>query len=767
MEALSKNNSRILFLSKITPEKENGADFEEVSGNMLNMCGGMPLAIIVASGLLARKSEELAELKIIMKSSHSSLEQYSTSEGMTKILRMSYADLSLPLRSCFLYLSIFSEKYTITKDRLIRLWGAEGFIPRKDEEYLWATGEMFFNELISRRLIQPVFDYDVDDKAVGCTIHGVILDFIRSLSREENFAMTAADFKSGPFPCDTIRRFSVYSSDEDEALTSSTSSKHLSSMRSLIVFGVFQSVSDDDEEMYDDPPLSVSEGDEEMSDDLSVYEDDDPPAVRVTMINLPAFKLLQVLDLEDTCNLKKHHLEGLGGLVLLRYLGLGGTGIDEIPKDIGELDQLETLYLRLNGLITFPASIVKLQKLKHLLLQVDGTEIWEMPELEVASDIRVENSSSLVKVIELLRKSERLRILGLTLKTSIPKETDLVPFLEEVVKSKLQSLSLCWDYRRDEAILVDSWEKVTAPLANKFEPRRFELKISISPLKQVPPNIGSLASLTHLHVRFVILKARDFLVLKDLTNLVLLNLLARDCDITGRFIIHKGIFPCLKVFSFTIEESWIGLEFEEEAMPQLQRLGRGFRVSERGNQAYQDLGIYLAMGRSGGFASVDADIQDIGIEHLTCLTQVHINLNCQDATVSEVAAAEASIRGKVSDIATKPTLKLSRQNEYIMRKNKQGQHIQVTTHIKNQVCEMYDKRKLQFVAPAKVSEKHLSTVFEDKLEDQGKHFFAPAEVSEPSRCKSAPSSIFLTRCSTIYSFIDLRGSYSRSYSTNL
>ncbi|KAK1613156.1 hypothetical protein QYE76_036829 [Lolium multiflorum] len=638
MEALSKEKSKILFLSKTLnlQDEEKWAGFEEHSCYMLKLADGMPLAmplaITVAAGLLlARKSEAPAELKMLGESIISSLKQYSPCEGMNKILQMSYADLSLPLRSCIMYLSVFPENYTIQKDRLILLWDAEGIIVRIDKEFSLVTGERYFNELISRRLIQPVFHLSCH-QAVGCTVHTLILDFIRSLSREENFAMTAAELICVPFPCDTIRRFSLDCHNEDEVDTLSTSSVNLSRMRSLTVFR--------DAERKVGPPYSqrlpwVYAHGEEMR---------PTKALEVPINSILAFKLLRVLDLGDTKNLEKHHLEGIGGLVLLRYLGLAGTSIYVLPEDIGKLEQLETLDLRGHiGLVTFPASAVKLRKLRHLLVEVDATNIWEMPKLERAPFINVESSSSLGNVVELLRKSEQIRTLGVSMRTSVPTETDLVSFLDEVVKSKVQFLDLDYGYQGSEAIpiLVDSWEKVTAPLETKFEPRRFSLTIYYSNGSRITPNMGSLASLTELDIYLYEANAEDFIVLEGLTNLVLLTFLAMDCSVIGRFIIKGGIFPFLKVFSFRVKNSWMGLQFEKGAMPQLQRLGRGFHVIKRRGQAYPD----------------------IGIEHLTRLTQVHAITFCEEATVSEVEAAEAAIRYKVSEIATKPTLELSRENQ--------------------------------------------------------------------------------------------------------
>ncbi|CAM0943968.1 unnamed protein product [Alopecurus aequalis] len=632
MEALTKENSKILFLSKTIAlhEEEPWTGFEEDSCYMLEMCGGMPLAIIVAAGLiLTRNPETPAELKMLRESIYSSSKKYSTSDGMTKILHMSYAALSPPLKSCLLYLGIFLENSTTKKDHLIWLWGAEGFIAKGDKECLWVTGERYFNELIARRLIQPVFTCD-DDQAVGCTVHTVILDFIRYMSREENFATRAEELSCGPFPCETIRRFSL-DCNKNEAGTFSTSSMHLSSLRSLTVFGDVEGNLD---------PLDFPAGDGSISDPRRILNHG------VCINILSAFKLLRVLNLEDTKNLKDYHLEGIGGLVLLRYLGLGGIGIKMLPKTMGELEQLETLDLRRNGLITIHPSIIKLQKLRHLLLDdVDASKILEMPELEAVSDICV-NSSSLGMVVELLGISERLRRLELTLRTSTTTETNLVPFLDKVVKSNLQWLSLNCPYWSDEAVtvLLASWERVTALLANMYEPRKLELRIRN--LKRVPPTMGSLASLTHLHIMLDEAKAEDFLILGGLANLVLLNLNAcnASCSVGGRIIIKRGLFPCLKLFSFRIHESWMGLEFEEGAMPQLQRLGRGSRVSKQMNQSH-------------------AAYPDIGVEHLTCLTRVHATFDCQLARVSEVEALEAAVRRQVSEIATKPALELSREYE--------------------------------------------------------------------------------------------------------
>lgn len=183
-----------------------------------------------------------------------------------------------------------------------------------------------------------MFGYE-DGQAVGCVVHGVILDFIKTLSREDNFATTGSDMRSGLSPWYPIQRFSFdCGSKEAEAGTLLSGTLHLSSMRTLQVCGRVGWTT------------------------LPTY-----PKVRKGKPVLRTFKFLRVLDVEDNGNLRSHHLKGSGGLILLRYLGLRGVAIHELPGEIGKLEHLETLDVRHTNLRNLPASIVALERLVCLL----------------------------------------------------------------------------------------------------------------------------------------------------------------------------------------------------------------------------------------------------------------------------------------------------------------------------------------------------------------------------------------------------------------
>jgi hypothetical protein len=105
-------------------------------------------------------------------------------ESMKKI----FADLSSYMKTCLLYLSCFPANQVLRKDRLIRMWTAEGFLSKRSVETWWETGESCFLELIIRKLVEPVYD-DAEDVLLptGCKVDDSVHGFITSVSSEENF----------------------------------------------------------------------------------------------------------------------------------------------------------------------------------------------------------------------------------------------------------------------------------------------------------------------------------------------------------------------------------------------------------------------------------------------------------------------------------------------------------------------------------------------------------------------------------------------------
>ncbi|KAK4720691.1 hypothetical protein R3W88_010924 [Solanum pinnatisectum] len=93
---------------------------------MVDKCGGLPLAIVALSGLLSHK-RGLEEWQKVKDNLWQNIKDDSIE--VSYILSLSYNDLSIALKQCFLYFGIFPEDCVVRVDHILWLWMAEGFIP--------------------------------------------------------------------------------------------------------------------------------------------------------------------------------------------------------------------------------------------------------------------------------------------------------------------------------------------------------------------------------------------------------------------------------------------------------------------------------------------------------------------------------------------------------------------------------------------------------------------------------------------------------------
>ncbi|KAJ1261659.1 hypothetical protein BS78_09G047400 [Paspalum vaginatum] len=328
LRPLNDEDSRGLFLKRIFGTKEGcPSHLAEVSNDILQKCGGLPLAILSIAGLLAGKATTFDEWNKVQCSFGYELERQSDINKMIQILSLSYFDLPPHLRSCLLYLSMFPEDYNIGKDRLVLRWIAEGFIHEEHGFTQYELGERCFNELINRSLIQPVVLRDWST-VTHCRVHDIILEFIVSRAVEENFVTLFGVPNTICDPHRMIRRLSLQDRNE-----------------------IGHAVVDLREKMVYSHTRAVS---------VFTYCFDSVPS-------LDKFRHVRVLDLEDYWLLKTKHLAHLGRLFTMRYLSLCKTGICELPEEIGELQYLQTLDVRDTMLNELPSSVVRLARLVNLL----------------------------------------------------------------------------------------------------------------------------------------------------------------------------------------------------------------------------------------------------------------------------------------------------------------------------------------------------------------------------------------------------------------
>ncbi|KAF8673026.1 hypothetical protein HU200_049099 [Digitaria exilis] len=293
-----------------------------------------------------------------------------------KVVMSCYNELPSKYRSCLLYLSIFPQGHVIRTTTLARRWAAEGLITNATRSHKRAdqAAEHYWDELLTRGFITPV-DISAEGNIKSCTLHHEVHKFIAKVSQDVNILETN-------LPTYWAHRLSIHN-------RIGRLKTHSEDQRKGIVSSL--------------PSLATT----------------------------PQWKLLKVLDLEGCHCLDKHLLKSICKILLLKYLSLRNTDVTELPKQIKELQCLETLDIRETKVRVLAKKPVVLPMLKHFhaghkvtASNDAGTSeesiatvtmplcIEEMKNLETLSHVQVTNTDSeLVGITQLLK----LRKLGVVL----------------------------------------------------------------------------------------------------------------------------------------------------------------------------------------------------------------------------------------------------------------------------------------------------------------------------------------------------------------
>ncbi|KAK4394668.1 Disease resistance RPP13-like protein 4 [Sesamum angolense] len=120
---------------------------EEVGKTIARSCNGLPLTIAVMGGLLANSKMTLEYWESIAEnvSTFRNSEDY---ERCLNILSLSYNNLPIHMKPCFLYMVVFPEDANILVSRLTKLWIAEGFLKPIKGQSLEEVAEMYLRYLL-------------------------------------------------------------------------------------------------------------------------------------------------------------------------------------------------------------------------------------------------------------------------------------------------------------------------------------------------------------------------------------------------------------------------------------------------------------------------------------------------------------------------------------------------------------------------------------------------------------------------------------------
>ncbi|XP_027349982.1 disease resistance protein RPP13-like [Abrus precatorius] len=321
---LTKDESWELFSKKVFRGEECPSNLKPLGRSIVESCGGLPLAIVVLAGLVAKKEKSEREWKRIMEVSWH-LTQDKTE--VMDILKLSYDFLPQRLKPCFLYLGIYPEDYEINARQLIQLWIAEGFIHSQETGFpdtaeLEDIGDYYLDELVDRSLVQ-VASRRSDGGVKTCRIHDLLRDLCISESKSCKFFEVCTEANIDTLSFCNPRRLSLQCKARSYI---STKKFNQSYTRSLFFF----------------PEIMHTHG--------------IPKSIKCARVLYSKSK--------GAMNYSLH--SGFKTMIHLRYLRID-TGVGHIPASICNLWNLETLDIRYKE--TVSSEIWKLKRLRHLYLR--------------------------------------------------------------------------------------------------------------------------------------------------------------------------------------------------------------------------------------------------------------------------------------------------------------------------------------------------------------------------------------------------------------
>ncbi|CAO2150293.1 unnamed protein product, partial [Urochloa humidicola] len=406
-------SSKELFYSRISGDNgrcvDNNQPDDEVSDEILKKCGGIPLALITMASLLVGKPRD--RWSDVYKSvGFGQIDNKEAAKNnIMRILSFSYYDLPSHLRTCLLYLSAFPEDSFIPKESLIWKWVAEGFIHEEQGLSSFEIGEGYFNDLINRSLIQEAVESPntLFWMLHGCCVHDMVLDFIRSISRDENFLTILDNNNQVALPQNNVRRLAHHN--RAMGRTHQNQASH-----------------------FDDLPKVRS-----FSAHGCVVETRSP---------LSSFTLLRVLAIENCSRTdgSRVQIKHVGHLLHLRYLSLNGTRIDKVPEEIGSLKLLQTLDLWRSFIEEAVPSISLLIQLLYLRISFDSkapdSEAVSLESLTSLEELQIQVTGSGRWLVKDLGRLRELRVLKAQFAYDVESERELVESLRHL--HKLQHLSI-------------------------------------------------------------------------------------------------------------------------------------------------------------------------------------------------------------------------------------------------------------------------------------------------------------------------------------
>ncbi|XP_071916117.1 putative late blight resistance protein homolog R1A-10 [Coffea arabica] len=372
----------------------------EVGFRIATNCKGLPLIVVLVSGILATTDQDCWEETAETLNASIILD----TGNCMKTLEQSYSHLPDYLKPCLLYFSAFPDERDISVQRLLQLYISEGFVQKTERKSLEEVANDCLMDLIARSLVMVTRERTLGG-AKACQVHDLVHEFCVEKAKLEGFVHIIDRYKDPSCPTGPCNynphRLCIYNTMVEVV---KQSRQFFPNLRCLLFFPSY----------------------EQNATDLD--------------LGFLMSKLLRVLDLGNFDFCESFPLEVLC-LVHLRYLGIN-LKIDFVPSAIANLSRLHTLVVY--GSIThveLPKTIWNIKTLRHLWLAKDTEKVTQHPQAKVCWSLRALNSI----FWNLLWDSDA----GSFESTRIPKAIGKLPNLE-VLKVRDSFVGEEWEMKEGE-----------------------------------------------------------------------------------------------------------------------------------------------------------------------------------------------------------------------------------------------------------------------------------------------------------------------------
>ncbi|XP_078179627.1 disease resistance protein RPH8A-like [Carex rostrata] len=439
----------VRFLLELTTE------LDDLPEQISQACEGQPEALLLIGSLLSVKPRAYDTWKRVkddlvkIKESNNG----ASDNHMWNIYTYCYDDLSYFLKACFLYLACYPVNYEIPARSLIEIWIADEFVEEQKRETIEETANKYLEQLVQRSLV--------------------------SVSKRSNSGAIKYCRVSGQ----SIHKFCIKKSRKDKFLVVNPNEQEMGSVHRV-------AFNNDDKKQH-----TQGEFNDIWHRAYSVLCFDFDMNVSgkniLGQINYPD---LDVLELRK-CAMPHTFPPGIS-FRDLKYLGLRGSNIYELPKNIG--NNLKTLDVRDTNIKTLPESLWNIKTLRHVYvnpsLQIKGPpSTANIDDMQILKTVTV-HESWLKNFPQFLSNLRKLALSNRSNRDNPnPKSNPYWKSISNLLShmDNLLSMTIIGDIVPSEFVDIRAFPKLKTVKSIKFEGEWICRKLFIDHVK-FPPNLVKL-----------------------------------------------------------------------------------------------------------------------------------------------------------------------------------------------------------------------------------------------------------------------------------